>query len=211
MADPAKITPPPADVAPPTLSIQTTWERDTSASPQWFSGPKIEVQDPVAPDAGAKPPEAVPDVKAFEVSTGDIEDRVIAMLSELDGQVKDYNDFKSYVEARKNWIFSVTDEDQIEGDGNAYNGEQDSYFPNMVCGMQGPQAAPDDYDDNYYGASPAQVTQVNTYMDNLLMACADVIHLVGQYALTVDNAGQIYANVDYGAKFPDPPPLKPII
>ncbi|MFY1672099.1 hypothetical protein ACN27G_19360 [Plantactinospora sp. WMMB334] len=211
MADPEEITPPPPNVTPPTLGIQTTWERDPGPEPRWFSGPKITVQDPVTTGGGGEAPEAVPDVRAFEVSTGDIEDRVIAMVSEAEGQVRDYNEFKAYVAARQGWIFSVGDESAIGADGDPYANEDSGYFPHMVSGMQQPQPAPDDHNGEYYGASREQVTQINTYMNNLLMACADVIHLVGQYALAVDNAGQIYANVDYASKFPDPPALTPIM
>ncbi|MDR7274227.1 hypothetical protein [Catenuloplanes atrovinosus] len=207
---PEELQDPTPDVTPPVLEFDGTWgDGPDPDDPQWLSGPEITIRTPEETSGDAEAPTATVDVNPFEVNTGDIVDRVVGALEVVGDTVTKYNDLRTYIGQRESWIFAVSSEADVGGDGNPYNGGIHEESTTSTPG--GGQWNWETHTvDDYYGASPQQVTQLNTYQHQLLTASADLITLVGQYIMAVDAAAQAYANIDYASQFPDPPQITEI-
>jgi hypothetical protein len=210
---PQSIEQPPPNVTPPDLTFSDVWTTDTAdpAHPRWTAGPDITVQVPAPPtgDGEDEGPTTTVHVNPFTVSTGSVVEQVKLMLADLKTQVESYTSHKTYVQDRENWIFSVASAEDV-GPNGAFYGVTVDYYEWVVTGPYNSGHHEVHQRQDYFGASPAQVEQINTYQHQLLMAAADIITLIGQYTLSVDAAAQTYANVDFACQFPDPPTITEI-
>ncbi|GAB7052395.1 hypothetical protein [Catenuloplanes indicus] len=193
---------PAANVAPPTLTVSTTWTDDPEL--RWQSGPEITVEKPGAPKEDQEPlADVIPYVQPFTINTGNVVDNVKLAISDLNTAVTAYNTHKDYVKNNL-WVFSVQSKDYIGEDNDPFSNMEDNESFDFSTGMywnSGTQS------NNYAGASREMVEQLATYQNRLIASCADIITLVSQFTLAVDGAAQAYAQIDFTSQFPDPPTI----
>ncbi len=167
--EPEQLQDPTPDVMPPELDFADHWE-PTEADPDRMPGPEITIRTPEGGGEGKEPDHTVY-IEAFAVSTGDLVNAVIEGLKIVGPRVDFYTTFRNEVLKDESWIFAVSSEADVGGDGNPYNGGKRIEHTQGESDQGVPPWSEDEVDD-YYGATPAQVTQLNTYQHQLLAAGA---------------------------------------
>jgi hypothetical protein len=149
----------------------------------WQEAPHIPGEEVKTPsDGGGGGDGPPPTHRAYEVSPGSIRDTENTLLRVTREQVAHYEDFKTYVNDRKEWIFSFYDSD------SRYTG---------VPGFRGGSVIKD------HPLNPETAEKSRIAMDQGLLAVANVIELVGLYIGMLNNSAQGYAEADIASTMPE--------
>lgn len=146
------------------------------------------------------------------VHIGEMVDTQNELLKVTATQVSEYEVFRKHLRDTRDWIFAVTGPEHVGADGN-YVPEAETWKEAQLREMsaghtpgsqntQGKGHLPESA--HYFGAPKKEVERLQNHMDNLMLAVADSIHLVGEFIATLHVAGKAYSTAEFNALMPAP-------